>query len=130
MLRDVKSSMLIAECIASDNYTVAATEGASVDHSLGNSASFFIDAGTFGSGALLDVKLQYSDDNSAWTDEDGLSGNDTATAQLSASGDAQLNVVNPQGRYSRVLATNTVEAVNYCVTSIMGPLRSITPTDL
>ena len=40
---------------------------------------------------------------------------------------AQLNVPNPLGRYSRVLATSVGE-VTYSVTSVLGPLRHIVPS--
>lgn len=130
MLRDVKSSYVLAVSLAAISQVAAAVNGAAVDHSAANSASFFINAGTFGASATLDAKLQYSDDGSSWTDEDGASGNDTAITQLTAAGSAQLNVVNPQGRFSRIVATVAVAAVVFGVTSISGPSRTITPTDL
>lgn len=130
MLRDVKSSYTLAAALAAISQVAGTVNSASVDHSLANSASFMLNAGTFGASATLDAKLQYSDDNSNWTDEDGLSGNDTAVTQMTAAGISQLNVVNPQGRYSRVVATVAVAAVVFGVTSVLGPLRTITPTDL
>lgn len=130
MLRDVKSSYTLAVALAAISQAAGTDNSAAVDHANANSASFFVNAGTFAAGATLDVKLQYSDDNSNWTDEDGASGNDTAVTQLTAAGSAQLNVVNPQGRYSRVVGVVAVDAVVYGVTSVTGPLRTITPTDL
>ena len=128
MLRDVKSSYLIAEAVASALITPSTVNSASVDHSLANSASFFINVGAIT--GTVDVKVQYSDDNSVWTDEDGANGNDTAITQITASGSAQLNVVNPQGQYSRVVVVVAGTSANMSVVSVIGPLRSIIPTDL
>lgn len=130
MLRDVKSSYTLAAALAAISQVAATVNSAQVDHANANSATFFINAGTFGASATLDAKLQYSDNGTDWTDEDGLSGNDTAVTQMTAAGVAQLNVVNPQGRYSRVVATVAVAAVVFGVTSVLGPLRTIAPTDL
>ncbi len=130
MLKDVKSSYTLAAALAAISQGVATVNSASVDHSLANSATFFINAGTFGASATLDVKLQYSPDNLAWTDEDGLSKNGIAITQMTAAGIAQLDIVNPQGRYSRVVATVGTAAVVFGVTAVLGPLRSIVPTDL
>jgi len=130
MLRDIKSGYTLAAALAATSQAVGTDNSASVDHSKANSASFMINAGTFAAGALLNAKLQYSDNDSDWTDEDGASGNDTSITELSAAGIAQLNVVNPQGRYSRVVAVVTVDAVVYGITSVLGPLRTVIPTDL
>jgi len=127
MIRDVKSSYLIAEEIESALITPSTVNGASVDHSLANSASFFINVGAIT--GTVDAKLQYSDDGTGWTDEDGASNNDTAIVQLTATGDAQLNVVAPQGRYSRVVVTVGGTSANMSVVSILGQLRTIAPTD-
>jgi hypothetical protein len=127
MIRDVKSSYLLATTIASGLETTGDIQGASADHSMGNSASFFINVGAVT--GTVDAKLQYSDDNTNWTDEDGASGNDMAIAQMTAAGSAQLNIVNPQGRYSRVLATVGGTNANMSVMSVLGPLRTIVPSD-
>lgn len=129
MLRDVKSNYTIGANIAADDRAAGTVNGATVDHALGNSCSYFVTAGTFGASATLDVKLQYSADGSSWTDEDGATGNDTAITQLTATGTAQLNIINPQARYSRAVATSAVQTVGYGVVSVLGPLRSIVPTD-
>jgi len=128
MQRDIKSSYVVAVGLAAISQTAATVTSAAVDHSLGNSATFFINAGTIGASGTIDMKLQHSPDNSAWTDDDGASGNDTAITQITAAGGAQLNVVNPQARYSRVAVTVAVAASVFGVTSIMGPLRTIVPS--
>lgn len=127
MIKDIKSSCLFAASVPATSQAAGTDNGVAVDHSLANSVSYFITAGTFGTSATLDAKLQYSDDNSSWTDEDGASGNDTAVTQLTAAGTAQLNVVNPQGRYSRVVCVVAVEAVVYGVVAVSGPLRTVVP---
>jgi len=128
MIRDVKSSYVIAGVIAAQTITVGDVESAVVDHSLANSASYFVSAGAVT--GTVDMKLQWSDDLSTWTDDDGQSYNDVAMTQLSAPGTGQVNVVNPQGRYSRVSVTVGGTSAEMSVTSVAGPLRTIVPNDL
>lgn len=128
MLRDIKSSYLMATAVASALIAASTVNSAMVDHSAGNSASYFIDVGAIT--GTVDAKVQYSDDGTSWTDEDGASKNDTAITQITATGSAQLNVVNPQGRYSRVVVTVGGTNANMSVVSVLGPLRTITPADL
>lgn len=126
MKNDVGSNCSFVECLAAKSYTAGAQTMVSVDHALAPSASYFISAGTFGSSATLNAKLQYSEDNSNWTDEpDTTAGNDTAITEMTAAGNAQLNCPNPRGRYSRVLVTTAVEAVVCGVTGVLGPLRKV-----
>ena len=113
--------MLSGDDISATGTTAAST---AVDHSVGSSASFYIICTSVGTS--LDAKVQHSPDNSTWTDDDGASGNDTAITQIVAAGNAQLNVPNPQARYSRVLCT-AVGAVVGTATSVVGPLRHVIP---
>lgn len=126
MKHDPGSNYTIAEEVAAASYTDAATNGAGVDHAKGPSVSFFISASAVGTS--LDVKAQYSDtsDFAIATDYPASdeAGNDDAITQLVAPGTAQLNVPNPRGRFTRVVATG-VGAVVYSVTSVLGPLRHI-----
>lgn len=115
------------------NYTitgddVSATDdvanSTAIDHANGSAAAFLVIATSVGTS--LDAKVQHSDDNLSWTDDDGSTGNDTAITQLTAAGAAQLNVPNPQARYSRVLCTAVGEVVA-TATSVLGPLRHVAP---
>lgn len=128
MLKDVKSSYILAVGVASNLGTPATVNGAQVDHSMANSASFLIDVGAVT--GTVDAKVQHSPDGTTWTDDDGASGNDTAIVQLTSAGNAQLNVVNPQARYSRCVVTIGGTNANYAVMNVSGPRRTIIPTDL
>ena len=127
MKNDPGSNMTIAAAVASDTYTDAATEGASVDHSTAPAVTFFIS--TTAVGTTLDMKTQYSSDDSSWTDyaSGNAAGNDVSITQLDDAGSAKLDVPNPVSRYTRVLATS-VGACEFCVVSVLGPLRSVVPS--
>lgn len=138
MRNDIKSSNTLAAHIAAISYAhtvdhsslgAGIKAGASVDHANASSVSFLISAGTFGASATLNAKLQYSDNGTTWTDypANDPAGNDAAITAMTAAGSAQLNVVVPRGRYSRVLATVGVAAVVFGVTSVAGPNRHIEP---
>jgi len=128
MIRDVKSSYVIAEAVQAQTIAAGTENGVQVDHSLGNSASYFVSVGAIT--GTVDMKIEHSEDGSSWVDDNGESGNDTSITQITASGTAQLNVVNPQARYSRAVVTVGGTSAVASVTSVMGPLRTITPNDL
>ena len=125
--QDPGSSYSLVESIAATSQSVGASNGVTVDHNTAPSCSFLISVGTVGASGTIDGKVQMSDDNSTWVDEDGASGNDTAITQITAAGSAQLNVPNPQKRYSRVVVTVGTAASVTCATVNVGPLRHITP---
>jgi hypothetical protein len=127
MRHDVSSNYTLAEAVAAASHAVGAVNGVAVDHSKGSSASFFISLSGVGTGGTLDAKTQYSDDGSTWTDYPASDpmGNDDAITQLTAADTAQLNVVNVRGRYSRVVATVGTDACVFGITSVLGPLRSV-----
>lgn len=118
MRNDVGSNYSITQVINTAD-GAAAFDSASVDHSAASSVTFAV-AGA--DAAVLDVKLQYSDDNIAWTDEpDDEAGNTIAIALLDADGLGQVHVPNPRGRYSRV----TTSAGPVVVLAVLGPLRHV-----
>jgi hypothetical protein len=127
MRHDVKSNNTIGEEVAASSNAAGTVNGAGVDHALASSVSFFISVGSVGASGTLDAKTQYSDDASTWTDypANDPAGNDDAITQITAAGTAQLNIVNPRGRYSRVVSTVGVNAVVFGITSVLGPLRSV-----
>lgn len=127
MKNDIGSNYTMAEEIAAALNTPGAVNGASVDHADGGSVSFFITAGTVVATGTLDAKTQYSDDGSTWVDYPASDPalNDDAITQLTAAGVAQLNVPNPRGRYSRVVATVGTANVTFGVVSVLGPLRHV-----
>jgi len=112
------------EGLAADAYAAGNHEGASVDHKEAPCVSFFISVGDVGTGGTVDAKVQYSDNNSTWTDETTGMGNDTSITQITAAGTAQLNVVNPRARYSRVYVTVATDTCNVGIVNVLGPLRS------
>lgn len=91
-----------------------------IDHSIYPCASYYI--ATKSVGTSFDAKVQMSDDNSTWVDEDGASGNDTAITQQTGADEDQLNVPNPQKRYSKVLCTAVGAVVSFCFV-VAGPER-------
>lgn len=126
MKMDIGSNYTVDEALAAKSYAAGTDAGAAVDHAAGPAVAFFISVGTVGTNAGVDLKVQYSDDNSTWTDEpDTTAGNDTAITHITAAGDAQLNVPNPRGRYSRVFLTVSTDACVLGVTSVLGPLRHV-----
>ena len=128
MRLDPGTNYTIDESHAAKEYSVTTHEGVTVDHKGGDCVSFFISAGTIGSGSTIDVKVQYSDNDSDWTDEPNTdAGNDTSITQIVAAGDARLDVPNPRGRYSRVHLTVGAAASSLGIVSILGPLRYVAP---
>lgn len=112
---------IVSEDLSATDTTAAFT---AVDHSKGPAATF---CGYVKSvGTSFDAKVQYSENNSDWTDDDGSTGNDSSITQMTAAGSFQLNVPNPRGRYSRVLTT-AVGAVVAAGSSLVGPLRRVSP---
>ena len=124
MKNDPGSNYTLGEEVAAASYVATTENGAGVDHANAPAVSFLISASAVGTS--LDVKVQYSDtsDFAIATDDDGSSGNDSAVTQITAAGTAQLNVPNPRGRYTRVVATG-VGTVVYGITSVLGPLRHV-----
>jgi len=126
MRLDPGSNYTFGESHASKSYSAAAATGVKVDHADGDCVSFFISVGTVGSSATVDAKVQYSDDDSTWTDEpDTTAGNDTAITQITTAGTAQLDVPNPRARYSRCVVTVGTAACVLGVTSVLGPKRIV-----
>ncbi len=126
MKNDPGSNYTLGEEVAAASYTDAATNGAGVDHSNAPSVSFFISVSAVGTS--LDVKTQYANQSDFADAVDypanDDAGNDDAITQITAAGTAQLNVPNPRGRYTRVVATS-VGAVIYGITSVLGPSRHV-----
>jgi uncharacterized phiE125 gp8 family phage protein len=111
------------QSIAPGSHAIAAgytLVGASVDV-LGYEAAVVLEAGTFGAGGSVTVKLQHSDDEASWADVAGgvfsavTEANDNATYELAYSGTR---------RYIRAVATVAVAACEFAVTV----LRSMSVT--
>lgn len=113
--------------LAPVSVAVGTDAGASVDHADGPCAAFVLNCGAFASGARITMKLQYSDDDTTYTDDAGESGNDY-TVTRTAAGMSVLDVPNPQGRYSRGFITVATDAVVNGITNVIGPLRKVAPT--
>ena len=117
----------MAAAIAAISHSVGTVNSASVDHADGSSVSFLVNAGTIGASGTVDVKTQYSDNNSDWTDYPAAdeAKNDDAIVQIVAAGIAQLDVPNPRGRYTRVVQVVGTAACVVGVVSVLGPLRHV-----
>jgi len=94
----------------------------SVDHGLAPSVSFFISCGTFATSFVS--TLQYSDNDSDWTDEPDTTAGNTVSLTLLEAGNGAIHCPNPRGRYSRV-STAIGGTCVFSVTSVLGPLRSV-----
>jgi hypothetical protein len=126
MRLDPGSNFGFQRAIAPDAHGTGTINGESVDHAKAHSALYFLDVGDVGGGGTVDMKLQYSDDDSSWTDEpDDQANNDTAITQMTAPGQARLEVPNPRGRYTRPVVTVGTNSVDLGVTAIYGPLRHV-----
>lgn len=127
MRQDVKSSYSIVAVLAALSRAANTYNSTAVDHSSASSVSFLVTVGNVGTGGKVDGKLQYSNDNSNWTDypDNDPAGNDDAITQITAAGSAVLHVVNPRGRYSRFVATVSTDACVFAVVSVLGPLRHV-----
>jgi len=98
---------------ASTYYTAAVDHGAS-----GRSVTFFLSCGTFATS--LAATVQYSADNSSWTDEPNTTAGNEVSASLTTPGTVQLDVPNPRERYSRLKIVTGGTCV-FGVTSVSGP---------
>jgi hypothetical protein len=122
MKLDPGSNYNIALVEAQNTLAAAGTNTtSSVDCSTGRSASFAVAVSSVGTGGELTMKVQYSDDDSSWTDEpDTNAGNDT-TVTIDATGLTQIDVPNPRGRYVRLHGTAATDDIGYSVIAINGP---------
>jgi hypothetical protein len=111
--------------ITSTDITATGTTADSpvVDFNTTRSCTFYMRA--LAVGTSYDGALWTSPDNSTWTLDDGVSGNDQTMTQLVAVGVGQIDVPNPTERYAKVIYT----AVGVCTgasVAVTGPLRHVT----
>lgn len=127
MRQDVKSNCILAEELSAASRGPAVVNGAGVDHADGSSVTFFFSLGNYGAAGVVVIKLQYSDDNSTWTDypPPDAAGNDDFVTMALTTGSGVLNVPNPIGRYTRTVTTITNNAVIIGIVSVLGPARSV-----
>lgn len=125
MRNDVKSNYALVAAMAAQTMTVGTANSTMVDHADAGSVSFLLSVGTVT--GTVDVKSQYSDDGSAWTDYpvNDEARNDDAIVQLTAPGSAELHIPNPRARYSRVVVTVGGTSAVLSVASVLGPLRHV-----
>ena len=127
MKSDLGTGFNIAKALKAASRSAGTYPTASIDHSAGETGLFIVNAGSVGTS--LNAVLQYSDDDSDWTnvsaaDSDG--GNDTAITELTDEGVQTVNIPNPLGRYSRLMCTASGTCV-FAVDYLVGPLRSVSP---
>jgi hypothetical protein len=131
MRRDTKTNLAfaLATAIAVPTLDYSAAHfkaGNSVDLSDAGSVTFVGVVTAVAAGASMIVKVQYSNNNTDWTDEtDTHYGNDVATASITATGLYKLHVPNPHARYYRTYATALVDDMTYTEISVAGPLFSV-----
>ena len=129
MKMDYGTNFTTAQGLAPVSVAAGTDAGAAIDHATAPCGAFILETGAFGSGARITMKVQYSNDNSTWSDDDGTSGNDYTTTLTDGTGGASvLNVPNPLGRYSRAYITVATDAVVCGVTNVLGPLRKVAPS--
>jgi len=113
-----------AEAIAAASKTAAAYNGTTVDHKNGPAAAFILNVGTFATSCVM--KLQYSENDSDWTDEPDTTAGNTVSVTLTTAGTGIVYVPNPRARYSRVVLTLGGTSV-VSVVSAVGPKPSVGP---
>jgi hypothetical protein len=124
MKGDLGSNYTVSQGKAPVSVGVGTCHGVSVDHGIyGPCAAFYINCGAVAAGGRLTAKLQYSDDDSTYSDDDGTSGN-TYTVTRTTSGLSALYAPNPMGRYSRAYITVATDAVVVGVVNVIGPKRT------
>lgn len=123
MNNDLKSNSVATLVDASASLAAAASRNAtSVDLSNFGGAVFLVYVTNVNTGGTLTAKIQYSADDSTFTDEpDTVAGNSTVTATISAVGLTRLHVPSPRARYIRVRSTAATDAVVFSVISVAGP---------
>lgn len=102
----------------------ATSYSSSVDLSTGGGAMFLVNMSSVGTGGSITWTVQYSSDDSTFSDETSGAGNDT-TGSVSATGLTEINVGNPRARYVRLKAVGVVDATTFSVLSVKGPHRSV-----
>lgn len=122
MKQDLKSNMVASLVDASASLAAAANRNAtSIDVSEYGGASFLIYATSVGTGGVLTAKLQYSADNSTFTDEPDTNAGNSTTVTISAVGLARINAPQPRARYIRVNGAAATDAVVYSVIACRAP---------
>lgn len=128
MKRDIKSNFDVTENLSLGVYASGANNGAAVDMTNYESASFVCQMVADGTAGTIVYKLQHSADGSTdWTDEVAGAGNDLTVTLSDDSVQSVLNVVNPRRRFYRVVATSDVADATGGIVAIAGPKRSVVP---
>ncbi|RLI66165.1 MAG: hypothetical protein DRO88_02545 [Promethearchaeia archaeon] len=126
MKNDPSSNYDIVDVLDAKSRTAGTVYTAAVDLVTADCTAFLISCGTWDTS--FEATLQYSDDNSAWTDEPDTEAGNTVSATLTEAGSALIKVPNPRARYSRlkvVLGGTCVASV----TAVSGPLLSVDAPD-
>lgn len=102
-----KQTKAIALTVDGTNYVLAAgttdVNSTSVDISGFDGVTFYVLVGTIAASGSVTCKLQYSTDNSNWTDVTG--GGSGTTADTDDNKTIILEVIDPAARYYRVVTT-------------------------
>lgn len=119
MKHDPGSNYNIEEAYAAASVDASTVYTDEVDHVNAPSASFLISCGTFATSFV--ATLQYSSNNSDWTDEPNTDAGNDVSVTLTEAGEGQIDVPNPRARYSRVKMVLGGTCV-IAVASIAGPI--------
>ena len=122
MKQDLKSNMVATLVDASASLAAAANRNSSsIDASEYGGASFIIYATSVGTGGVLTAKLQYSTDNSTWTDEPDTNAGNSTSITVNAVGLGRINAPQPRARYLRVNGAAATDAVVYSIIACRAP---------
>ena len=124
MKNDFDTNWTTAVGLAPVSVSVGTDAGATVDQADGPCVAFIINNGAFASAATITSKIQYSSDDSTWSDDDASSGNDAAVKDT-VTGITVLNCPNPLARYVRAYITVTTDAVVCGVINVVGPKKHV-----
>jgi len=135
MKKDLLSNALLTLAIAPQTINNAAVNSASIDLSEGSSAALQVALMSSGA-ASVDVVIEYSDDDSTWVVDNGVTGNTLTTPDGgNVVGEVTVfpalvvaNINNPQGRYARVVVTETaIIAVMASAVGVVSSLHYVDP---
>lgn len=122
-MHDIKSNVKLIEVLEAKQRSANTYKSNAIDMSLYGSGSLLASYGAFGASATAAFKLQMSDTTTDgdFVDEDGATGNSTTSGSKTSAGSTQLDIITPQKRYYRVVATTAVQTVDFGVVGAFGP---------
>jgi len=125
MKHDPGSNYAITEGLTALSRANSTYYTTAVNHATtGSTAEFFLSCGEFDTSLVATV--QYSSNNTDFTDQTDDGSGNTVSATLTDVGSAELAVPNPLAQYSRLKIVTGGTCV-FSVTNIAGPLEYVEP---